>query len=71
MSIVERYDGDHPFYIVTGSIGPHFAPATFRTKERARRYAKLIVQYGKKHHIWPQFQPWIEGREEDLGILQE
>lgn len=53
-------DGD--CYIVTGSIGPHFAPRLFKRKTAATKYAREILMYGTTHDVWPQFNPVIESR---------
>lgn len=49
-------------YIVTGSIGPHFAPRLFKRKTDATKYAREILRHGKEHGVLPQFNPVIEPR---------
>lgn len=63
--VVDRSTGDAPFIIVTGSIGPHFQPKTFRTQREALGYAKEILAYGKANDVWPEFQPWLEDRHDE------
>jgi hypothetical protein len=53
-------DGDR--FIVTGSIGPQFAPRTFGTHGEAMQYAREIEKYGRKNEIHPPFKPVIEHR---------
>ncbi len=66
-NIQDRTDGtgtDAEFYIVTGSIGPHFTPRTYDTYTKAWQEARKICLYGKRNDVWPAFAPCIEGRNE-------
>lgn len=69
--IHDRTDGDYPFYIVTGSIGPKYEPATFKNHAKALAHAKAIVRQGVRDKVWPPFAPTIEGRHDDCGCLRD
>lgn len=67
MNIEDRTDlsgDDYPYYIVTGSIRPHFEPEYFESHTKAWQHARKICLYGLKHGIYPAFKPCIEGRNE-------
>lgn len=68
-NIEDRTDGsgvDSEFYIVTGSIGPHFEPQTYNSYTKAWQEARKICLHGQKHNIFPAFKPCIEGRSEHI-----
>ncbi len=63
MNILDRTNVDNgDCVLVTGSIGPQFEPKLFASKESALVYANEIVKYGKKHKVWPMFEPCLENR---------
>ena len=66
MSITERLNNGADYgadcYIVTGSIGPQFEPVLFKKLSNARKYARKIIEHGKREKIAPQFNVVIEWR---------
>lgn len=48
--------------LVTGSIGPQFAPRLFAKKASAVTYAREILAHGKAHKVLPAFAPCLELR---------
>lgn len=67
--LIDRSAGNGDCFIVTGSIGPSFQPRIFRSKKKARAFAREILAHGKAHNTWPPYKVVIEDRfESDMRL---